>query len=163
MPCPGLNEQARSPVLVLAVGNPSRGDDAIGPLLAERLEAAAPADVEVLTDFQLQIEHVLDLRDRRLVIFADAAVSGAEPFSFAPLGPAPRTGYITHALSPATLVLHYRRLFGVPPEAFVLAVRGYEFDLGTPLSAAAARNLEAALSHIVEYCAQTGVENVHAT
>ena len=30
----------RAPVLVLAVGNPSRGDDAIGPLLAERLEAA---------------------------------------------------------------------------------------------------------------------------
>jgi Ni,Fe-hydrogenase maturation factor len=31
---------AIAPLLVLAVGNPSRGDDALGPALAERLEAA---------------------------------------------------------------------------------------------------------------------------
>ena len=28
-----------APLLVLAVGNPSRGDDALGPLLLERLQA----------------------------------------------------------------------------------------------------------------------------
>ena len=37
-------------MLVLATGNPSRGDDALGPLLAERLEDAALAGVEVLVD-----------------------------------------------------------------------------------------------------------------
>ena len=37
-----------APTLVFAVGNLSRGDDAVGPLLAERLEAAAVPGVEVL-------------------------------------------------------------------------------------------------------------------
>jgi len=50
-----------APVLVLAVGNPSRGDDALGPLAAQRLAALELSGVEVLTDFQLQVEHALDL------------------------------------------------------------------------------------------------------
>jgi hypothetical protein len=41
-----------APVLVLAVGNPSCGDDAIGQALAERLEAAALPGVEVISGFQ---------------------------------------------------------------------------------------------------------------
>jgi len=35
------------------------------------------------------------------------------------------------------------------PPAFVLAVRGYEFELGAPMSAAAARNLDAALEMLM--------------
>ena len=35
-----------APTLVFAVGNPSRGDDAVGPLLAARLEAADVPGVE---------------------------------------------------------------------------------------------------------------------
>jgi hypothetical protein len=71
------------PVLVFAYGNPSRGDDALGPLLIERLEerqrAGALTRVDLLTDFQLQVEHALDLRGRERVIFAEAAASGPEP------------------------------------------------------------------------------------
>ena len=40
-----------APTLVFAVGNPSRGDDAVGPLLAEKLAAADVPGVEVLVDF----------------------------------------------------------------------------------------------------------------
>ena len=55
--------------LVFAWGNPSRGDDALGPALVERLEAARPAHPEwgelaLLTDFQLQPEHA----DRKSVV-----------------------------------------------------------------------------------------------
>ncbi len=60
------------PVLVLAWGNPSRGDDAIGPAFAQAVEAWCLPGVEVLTDFQLQIEHSLDLSGRRCVLFVDA-------------------------------------------------------------------------------------------
>jgi Ni,Fe-hydrogenase maturation factor len=77
-PAPATDE-ARAPVaplLVLAVGNPSRGDDALGPRLLDALHAAGAdldGQVELLGDFQLQIEHVLDLRGRRAVLFVDAA------------------------------------------------------------------------------------------
>jgi hydrogenase maturation protease len=141
----------RAPVLVIGIGNPARGDDAIGPALAERLEAAAPDGVEVLADYQLQVEHALDLRDRRVVVFADAAASGCEPFSLAPVAPAPEACYSTHAISPAALLFHFRALFDAPLKAFLLAIRGYEFSLGAPLSAGAARNLAAALDHLLDF------------
>ena len=56
----------RAGVVVLASGNRSRGDDAVGPLLLERLAAWLAAEgrsgeFELFDDYQLQIEHALDL------------------------------------------------------------------------------------------------------
>jgi len=137
--------------LVIAVGNPSRGDDALGPLLATRLEALALPDVEVLSDFQLQIEYVLDLADRSEVVFADASVSSPAPFTFTPLVPARDASFTSHAMSPASLLDAYPGLVGgAPPRASTLAIRGYAFELGAPLSARAAANLEAAFPALVD-------------
>ena len=138
-----------APVLVLAIGNPSRGDDALGPLAAQRLaELALP--VEALTDFQLQVEHALDLLGRSLVVFIDAAASGVAPFELRPLLPAADASHTSHSLSPAAVLDAYRRLTGAePPPARLLAIRGHDFELGAPLSRAAAANLQAALSALM--------------
>jgi Ni,Fe-hydrogenase maturation factor len=53
---------------------PAAATTRIGPELAARLEAAALPWVEVIVDFQLQVEHALDLEERRLVVFVDAAI-----------------------------------------------------------------------------------------
>jgi hydrogenase maturation protease len=140
-PAPGT-----APRLVIGIGNPSRGDDAIGPLAIERLEALGLPGTELLTDFQLQVEHALDLLGRREVVFIDAAATGAEPYAFGPAQPVADASATTHALSPAAVLEAFLRVTDEPlPAAFVLAVRGYAFELGAPLSAAAARNLDAAL------------------
>lgn len=143
-------------VLILAWGNPSRGDDAIGPRLIERLEGLPDAlpglEVGLLTDFQLQIEHALDLVDRDLVVFADASASGPEPFEIGPVAPDPITPISTHALSPGAVLGVYRRVVGVrEPACFVLGIRGYAFDLGSDLSSAASANLDAALAHLLDW------------
>jgi len=144
------------PKLVIAIGNPSRGDDALGPLLAERLEALGLPDVDVLTDFQLQVEHALDLLGRREVIFVDATTSGDAAFTFNSLAAADDASITTHALSPQTLLACYQRLTGVaPPTARVLAVRGDTFELGAPLTAAAAANLAIAMAALVEALRRT--------
>jgi hydrogenase maturation protease len=138
-----------APRLVIGIGNPSRGDDALGPLAIERLAALALPDTELLTDFQLQIEHALDLVGRREVVFIDATASGPEPYTFAPVTPAPDTGPLSHALPPAAVLAAYRHVSTAPlPAAFVLAVRGYAFALGAPPRAAAAANLDAALQQL---------------
>jgi hydrogenase maturation protease len=140
---------APAPVLVLAVGNPSRGDDALGPVLAERLEAAALAGVEVLTDFQLQVEHALDLVGRERVIFIDAGAGTPAPFEWREVRPAADFLHTSHALSPEAVLATYVRVHGAqPPEAWVLCVRGESFELGEPLSAASAAHLEAAWSEL---------------
>ena len=142
-----------APVLVLAVGNPSRGDDAIGPELAARLEAAAMPGVEVIVEFQLQVENALDLVGRERVVFVDAGTGTPAPFELTRIHPAAEFLHTSHALSPEAVLATYRRVTGEePPEAWVLCVRGESFELGESLSAAAASHLGAAWPALLEAC-----------
>ena len=141
-------------VVVLAVGNPSRGDDAIGPVLLARLSdwlASRPdrASFRLIEDFQLQIEHALDLQDRALALFIDAGDCTPGPFTFLPTQPVDRIWHSTHALAPGSVLQVYRdTLDAEPPPAFTLCVRGESFDLGEPLSNAARENLEVAFAFL---------------
>ena len=97
------------PVLLFGYGNLSRGDDALGPLLLEYIENTVNLDtIEILTDFQLQIEHALDLENRALVLFVDASVACVNAFDFAVLAPARDKIYTTHAMSPAAVLVVYQ-------------------------------------------------------
>ena len=139
-----------APVVILAVGNPSRGDDAIGPLLCERLAAwlndeQLAAYFELIEDFQLNIEHALDLLGRELVLFIDAGEGTRAPFCFSRVVPAAGMAHCSHELAPEAVLEVFRRTMQQePPPAFVLCVRGEDFELGEPLSAAARDNVELA-------------------
>jgi hydrogenase maturation protease len=137
--------RAVAPMLVIAIGNPSRGDDALGPLAAERIEAMNLPDVEVLVDFQLQVEHSLDLAGRRCVLFIDASASLDEPYVLAPVEPRCDASFTSHALAPSAVLFNFQQLIGEPPPAWVLAIRGQSFELGEGLSAPAERAVDAAV------------------
>ena len=147
-------------IVVLAAGNRSRGDDAIGPLLLARLESclAAPGrggEFERSYDYQLQIEHALDLRGRKLALFIDAGWHTPAPFAFyaADAASAPAT-LNTHELSPQAVLEVYRRVeLAEPPPAFVLCTRGERFELGEGLSRAGEDHLEAAWQRLAQLCA----------
>lgn len=142
-------------ILIFGYGNPSRGDDALGPAFMEALQKRLPdqgASIDWLTDYQLQIEHALDLLGRELVLFVDAAVSGPEPFSLRPLRPDPELCYTTHAMSPGAVLAVYQQTQSAPlPPCYLLGIRGYEFDeLGASLSPKARDNLDAAVTDILQ-------------
>lgn len=142
------------PTLIFGYGNPSRGDDAIAPQLLSRLEALQPAGVELLTDFQLQVEHALDLEGRELALFIDASISGAAPYLFSRLQPRQDKSYTSHEMSPAAVLHVYDKINArPPPPCYLLAVRGEFFDLGEPLSEAAAANADAAFALLQKLCA----------
>ena len=140
------------PLLVLAWGNPSRGDDALGPLLAERLlvhtqTAGLAKRVEVLTDFQLQVEHALDLVGRERILFVDAALDLAEPFTVRLLQPARGGGIGSHALAPEAVLQVFQDLHHQPPPpATLLAIRASAFELGSAPGADALADLDQALA-----------------
>ena len=143
-----------APVLIIGIGNPSRGDDALGPLCVERLEALALPGVELLTDFQLQVDYALDLAGRERVIFVDASVCAPAPFSYQPITPAEDASYSSHELSPAAVLHAYQKLYGDPPPAWVLGIRGYGFELGEAVSPEAAENLGLALRYLEQSLAE---------
>ena len=150
-----------APILVFGWGNPSRGDDALGPLFVERVEALGLPGVECLTDFQLQVEHALDLHGRHLVLFVDASIDAAAPFEVSPVVPARDESFTSHAMSPRSVLQVYCDLEDEePPPTWQLAIRGEAFELGDGLSPAAAEGLEAAFAWFRDWIAGGAAEAV---
>lgn len=145
---------ARTPrVVILGCGNPSRGDDSLGPLLMARvadwIEAHPDRRVTAVEDFQLQVEHTLDLQGCDLALFVDATASGHDAVAFHKVRPATDFSFSSHALSPSALLQAFMTLDrGTPPPSFALTLRGYSFGLGHSLSPQAAQNLEGAWSRL---------------
>jgi hydrogenase maturation protease len=140
------------PVLLFGYGNLSRGDDALGPLLLEYVESNCDLEgIEILSDFQLQIEHALDLENRELVLFVDASVACDDAYDFAMLTPDRDKSYTTHAMSPAAVLDVFQEIKKqTPPPCFLLSIKGEKFELGEGLSA----NAEQYLAQACQFAGQ---------
>jgi len=140
-------------LLLFGYGNPGRGDDTLGPELIGRIAQLHLEDVACQNDMQLQIEHVTDLDECDRVLFIDADMSCAEPLDFSELGAAKDDSYTSHAMNPGALLHAYSQVYGKDgPPAFLLRIRGYDFELGGTLCDQAAANLEAATRLVSELC-----------
>ena len=132
-------------LVVFGWGNDARGDDGLGPLLLARVAAAGWPDVITIEDFQLQIEHALDLDGAEAALFIDAGRDTPAPFAFSEIWPKREASHSTHAIAPEAVLDVYARSLGKPPPpSFTLCVRGERFELGEGLSAEATKRLEAA-------------------
>jgi len=133
------------PALILAAGNPSRGDDALGPefiRLIKNKKSKVMNYCDTLLEFQLQIENIIDLENYRQILFVDADVSLRYPFKVRTLIPEKDTSYSSHALSPEALLFTFQETLGkVPPSTYALSIRGYDFELGEKISQKAKSNL----------------------
>ena len=153
--------------LVLGWGNLSRGDDALGPRCVANLRAALPAHlethVEFMDDYQLQVEFALDLVGRTRLLFIDASVNCAAPFTVRQAFPRRDSSFSSHALSPEALLQVFVDLQGRnPPSATVLEICGESFELGEPMTAAAGANLACATAWALNWIqkeAQAGIES----
>ena len=134
------------PILICGYGNLSRGDDALGPLLLEHVEQHGDlSQIEILCDFQLQIEHALDLQNRALVLFVDASVACDQAYSFTKLSANKDKSYTTHAMSPSAVLDVYLSIkHQTPPPCFLLSIKAEKLELGEGLSSEAEQNLQAA-------------------
>ena len=148
----------RAAIVIIAIGNPSRGDDALGPGMAAWLQShlqqhPAWADIEIIEDFQLHLEHALDVSGRKKALFIDAGEHTEPAVAFSRLTPSGQVSHTSHAMAPAA-VLRVCQQIGEPPpaEAYVLCVRGESFALGAAMSAAACTHMQSAcqlLNHLL--------------
>lgn len=151
-----------APLLVFGWGNLSRGDDALGPLFVEQLRilggAVCEERVTLLDDFQLQVEHALDLAGRDRVLFVDASLDCAAPFEVTALRAARDASFTTHALSPESVMQVFRDLHHAePPPCTLLAIRGERFELGEQPGKSALANLALAVAWGLRWVASEGV------
>jgi len=142
-------------VLVVAYGNPLRGDDGLAWRSAEELaKKGPPANVEILSRHQLAPELAENLTRCDAVIFLDAAapqLADTRPGEIRTVEISARDAQqvaasaFCHQFSPATLLALAVRLYHARPRAFCVTMTGENFDAGERLSPA----IEAALPEFV--------------
>src|SRR5262249_2506468 len=135
--------------LVIGYGNPLRGDDAVGPRVAEAVSRWCRDGVQALAVQQLTPELAEMLATARMAIFVDAYPGGQGKEALArSLEPADLEFTLGHASDPPYLLALARALYGRAPPAWWVLVPSVRFEMGENLSSLAARGVEAALRQI---------------
>ncbi|NLF74031.1 MAG: hydrogenase maturation protease [Candidatus Anammoximicrobium sp.] len=141
-------------VLVIGYGNTLRGDDAVGPILAERLRGEVLAEgLLILSCHQLTPELASDVAACEHVVFLDASLEiPVGEIECRPLTPLPRDAApLVHSLSPERLLALAQLCYGCVPQATLVSVGGLRFDFGDAvLSPPVAATVEPALQRIRE-------------
>jgi hydrogenase maturation protease len=142
---------------VIGVGNPERGDDAVGVSVVDRLEGAVPADVRLVRTSGADPATVMASWDRvRTAIVVDAMVSGSRPGTIerfdAAAGPLPSSVQLvsTHALGAAMAIEMARALGRLPERLTVFGVEGASFDTGAGLTPEVDGAVEVAAGMVLE-------------
>lgn len=146
--------------LVVGLGAPDRGDDAVGVVVARGVAARCPLGVDVVVH-----EDPTDLVElwsgRELVVVADAVRSGTEPGTLVVVetgadgerlpesawGRMGRGG--THAFGLAAAVELARALRRLPTRVVLVGVEAMSFDHGAPLSPAVAAAVPTAVDRVL--------------
>jgi len=125
----------------------------LGPAFAEKIQALELPGVSIESNYQLNIEDAELVSKFDLVVFADASVDATEPFDFMPMhSKPPVVGFSSHSITAESLLGLAEELFNAAPQAYVMAIRGYEFNaFGESLSEAAAGNLSEAAGFFKEW------------
>lgn len=141
-----LDEFDDDSCLIFGIGNVGRQDDGLGWAFVDWLEAQGRCpNAELQRGYQLLLEDAELISTKRSVLFVDAT-RDCSVATFELHRPVPRMDFTftSHAISIPAIMATSRQCFGRLPEVHVLAIRGFEFDLGTGLTPAAQRNLDAA-------------------
>lgn len=142
--------------VVIGVGNAYRGDDAVGLLLARRLEDVAPDGVAVIAHGGEATDLMERLSDAGFAILIDAAAprrgagtvhrfdAGAAPL------PAALFGSSTHGFGVPEAIELARALGRLPGHCVVFAVEGRDYAPGAPVSAEVQAVLEPTVQRVLE-------------
>lgn len=146
---------------VIAFGNAQRGDDGIGPYVAERLSDTIGQmnGVALCSLPQLDLALLEEVHGADHLVFVDASVESLENgLRWSPVTPE-LNGWAmgSHQLTPAVFLGLLHLLYQSNPTAWVLSVRGRHFDLGEGLSAEACRDADRAAAQIVEWLYLHGI------
>jgi hydrogenase maturation protease len=140
---------------VIGIGNPLRGDDAAGLLVARRVRELAGDDVDV-RELEGEPSRLIDAwQGAATTVVADAARSGAAPGTVmrfdateGPLPPSLSTTS-THALGLGDAVELARALGRLPSRLIVYAIEGARFGAGDTLTPAVTAAVDAAAEAVL--------------
>jgi hydrogenase maturation protease len=148
------NQRANTPsgILVIGYGNTLRGDDGVGPKVAETVEALHLPGLQAVACAQLAPELADPISRVRLVVFVDAAVDAPRDVQLRKLVPAESSQLMAHAADPRTMLAMARDVFGHAPEAWWLTIPASTLEFHEGLSSSTQQGLEEAVRKIQQLC-----------
>lgn len=121
-------------VVILGIGNPARGDDGVGPYLAERLTGRIDAEVINCEEIPESYTGVIRKLQPDTVIILDTVCMGEKPGAVAVLTPeeVSTTGYSTHNGSIGVLMKYLKQETGA--DVFLLGIQPGNTSYGSPMT-----------------------------
>ena len=145
-------------ILLIGIGNDSRGDDGLGWKFVELVEAMGLDFIDHEYRYQLQVEDAALISEYDVVYFVDASYEKMDRgFELRTCVALDEEQVSTHAQSPGAILKLANNLYNKFPEAWILAIGGECWELQTRLSAIAEKNLVEATSFFAELFFETEI------
>jgi len=143
-------------VLVACIGNPDRGDDGIGALVAEKLAGRLAAGTELAVRSGDMLSLIEDCAGADALVCVDAAAPMDEPGRIHRIDlaaeelPGELLATSTHGFGLAGAIGLARTLACAPPDIVIYGIEGSCFDAGAPMTPEVAAAAEAAAALIAD-------------
>lgn len=136
--------------LIYGIGNVGRQDDGLGWEFIDWLETtSACPKAEKVKFYQLNLEDADLISHKQRVLFIDASKDTTlDSFHLYKAEPKMDFTFTSHTMSIETVMATCQQVFGNLPEVYVLAIRGYEWELQLGLTERAKKNLDRATSQL---------------
>ena len=144
--------QVETEFLVIGYGNTLRGDDGVGPRVAEAVGHLRLPGVRTLICPLLTPELADPISRAEKVIFVDAAVDAPKAVQWRKLEPNESSQLMAHAADPRTMLALARDVFGRVPEAWWLTIPAEDLGFHEDFSPAAQRGFAEAMEKIQAFC-----------
>lgn len=142
-------------ILVYGYGNPGRQDDGLGVMLAEEIGQWSLENgithIQTDSNYQLNLEDAATIVNCDVVIFADASKEDIPNFNFETLIPSEKVEFTMHAVSPAFILHLCGQVFNHRPEAYLLHIRGHEWEFMENMTRQARTNLDDACEFVKKF------------
>ena len=137
--------------LVIACGNPLRGDDGVGPAAADIVKSWKLPGVKVLAVHQIVPELIDEIRKVERVLFIDAGTTIVRSFQAGIVELKKSRRFFGHHDNPANLLALVHELEGRTPVTWLVSISGLSFDHGEEITSNAQEHLHAAVAWIRDF------------
>jgi hydrogenase maturation protease len=138
--------------LVIGYGNTLRGDDGIGPRVAEAVCHLRLPGVRTLICPLLTPEIADPISRAQKVIFVDAALDAPDEVQWRKLEPNESSQLMAHAADPRTMLALTRDVFGRVPEAWWLTIPAVDLGFREDFSPEVQKRFAEAVGKIQAFC-----------
>lgn len=136
-------------IYVYGFGNPGRQDDGMGPAIIDRLVSDNISGIITDSNYQMNIEDAHNISQCDTVIFIDASLDAEEPFSFYKIEPSAEITFSTHTMAPESVIALCKDLYDKDMEAYVMAIKGYEWEFMEGFTPKAVENFDKAYIFLI--------------